>query len=270
MSKPEEIIPFTKKILLKSLLEKGIREDKRGIDEYREITIEKRSIENANGSALVTLGNTKILAGVKVGLGNPYSDTPDQGALIVNAELPPLASSSIALSHPNEMAIELSRVIDRGIRSAEIIDLKDLSIIPGKKAWFVYIDVYVLNHDGNLFDASTLASVCALLNTNIKKTEIKGNEYKILDEKRPLKVKGYVASVTFAKIGNKIIVDPTLEEELAASTRITFTFSNKKKIVAIQKGYPGGFTLEEIISSSKRAAKLAEKLFEYYKNNKTY
>ncbi|MEK6919684.1 MAG: RNA-binding protein, partial [Thermoproteota archaeon] len=76
------------------LIARGKRIDERGPDSYRPIQIQVGLIEKANGSAHVSLGKSKVLVGVKVEVGEPFPDTPDEGVLTVNAELVPLASPS--------------------------------------------------------------------------------------------------------------------------------------------------------------------------------
>ena len=83
-------------------------------------------IEKANGSAMVTLGNTQVLAGVKIDKGTPFPDTPDKGLLIVGAEVLPMAAAYLEAGPPDESAIELARVVDRGVRESEMIDVSSL------------------------------------------------------------------------------------------------------------------------------------------------
>ena len=113
----------------------------------REIKIEQGLIERAEGSARVLLGKTEVLVGVKVETGEPFSDTPNEGVLTVNAELVPIASPNFEAGPPDENSIELARVVDRGIRESKAIDNEKLCIEPGKKVFVVFVDVYVLNHE---------------------------------------------------------------------------------------------------------------------------
>ena len=164
---------------IEQLIEKGKRLDERGVGDHREIKIEQGLIERAEGSARVLLGKTEVLVGVKVETGTPFPDTPDDGVLTVNAELVPLASPSFEPGPPDENSIELARVVDRGIRESKAIDTEKLVIEAGKKVFVVFVDIYVLNHDGNLIDASALAAVAALLNTKMPNYEIEDGEVKI-------------------------------------------------------------------------------------------
>jgi len=262
LSKPEEIIPKLKKDTIMSLLSKGRRIDNRALNEFRQLKVEVNVVERADGSALVSLGNTMVIAGVKAVLGSPYPDSPNEGAQIVNAELIPLASPVFEPGPPGEEDVELSRVVDRTLRSAKAIDLKELAIVPGRRVWHIYIDIYALNHDGNLIDASMLAAIAAAYTAKIPEVEVRGNGIKIKDEKVNLPVKDIPVTVTFAKIGNEIVVDPCYEEELVMDSRITFGIDSKGNICSIQKGLRGTFTIKEVIEAASLARELSEELRE--------
>ena len=123
------------------------RLDGRGLTDYRPIQIETGIIEKAEGSARVRLGKTEVMVGIKIDIGEPYSDRPNEGVLTTSAEFVPLASPEFEAGPPGEDSVELARVVDRGIRESKAIDLEKLCVIPGKKVFIVFIDIYVLNHD---------------------------------------------------------------------------------------------------------------------------
>ena len=249
---------------ISQLIEKGKRLDERGLHDYRDLKIEQGLIERAEGSARVLLGKTEILVGVKVETGTPFPDTPNDGVQTVNAELVPIASPNFEPGPPDENSIELARIVDRGIRESKAIDTEKLCIEPGKKVFVVFIDVYVLNHDGNLIDASALAAMSALLNTKMPNYEIKDGELKIKQGYTPLPLKNHPITVTIGKIGNTLIVDPWAEEEQVMDSRFTMAIKDDGNICAIQKGGSGFFTPQQILEASKlaqqKAAELRKKL----------
>jgi len=238
---------------IEQLLEKGKRLDERGLLDTREIKIEQGLIEKAEGSARVLLGKTEVLVGVKVETGEPFTDTPNEGVQTVNAELVPLASPNFEPGPPDENSIELARVVDRGIRESKAIDTEKLCIQPGKQVFVVFIDVYVLNHDGNLIDASAMAAMAALMNTKMPNYEIKDGELKIKQGYTPLPLRSHPITVTVGKINNFLIVDPWLEEEQVMDSRITFAINDAGNICAIQKGGSGYFTPQQILEAMKIA-----------------
>lgn len=246
------------------LILKGTRLDGRGLYDYREIKVEQGVIEKAEGSARVLLGKTEVLAGVKIEVGQPFPDTPNEGVLTVNAELVPLASPTFEPGPPDENSIELARVVDRGVREAKAVDLEKLCIEPGKKVFVLFLDIYVLNHDGNLIDASALAAMAALMNTKIFNYEVEGGEIKMKPGYAPLPVNKHPVAVTLAKVNDQLIVDPWLEEEQVMDARITITTNDEGHICAVQKGGSGYFTPKQVLSAvqiaKEKAAEVRRKL----------
>jgi exosome complex component RRP42 len=254
------IITKVKRKQIEQLLEKDNRLDGRGLLEHREMKLEQGLIERAEGSARVLLGKTEVVVGIKVEMGEPFSDTPNEGVLTVNAELVPFASPDYEPGPPDENSIELARVVDRGIRESKMIDTEKLVIEPGKKVFVVFVDVYVLNYDGNLIDASALAAVAALSNTKMSKYEIEEGEVKIRSGYEQLPLKKHPITVTCAKIGNKLIVDPWVEEEQIADARISFAIDDDDNICAIQKGGRGYFEPSQVFEAAKIAKEKAKEL----------
>lgn len=251
------VVARVKKQQIAQLMSQGKRLDGRELNDYREIQVEMGIIEKAEGSARVLLGKTEVLVGVKIEVGNPFPDTPNEGVLTVNVELVPLASPTFEPGPPREGAIELARVVDRGVRESKAIEVAKLCLEPGKKVLVVFIDVYVLNHDGNLIDASAIAALAALLNAKMHNYEIEEGEVKIKPGYTPLPIRNYPVAVTFAKINGKLAVDPWLEEEQVMDARLTMTIEKDGKICAIQKGEAGYFTKEEILEVARMAKEKA-------------
>ncbi|MFB0567850.1 MAG: exosome complex protein Rrp42 [Candidatus Bathyarchaeia archaeon] len=254
------VVARVKQKRIAQLISLGKRLDERGLTDYREAQVEVGVIEKAEGSARVRLGRTEVLVGIKIEIGEPFSDVPNKGVLTVNAELVPLASPTFESGPPNENAIELARVVDRGIRESEAIDIEKLCIEPGKKVFIVFVDVYVLNYDGNLIDASALAALAALLNTKVFNYEVKEGEVQIKPGYKSLPIHNYPIAVTFAKINDKLVVDPWLEEEQVMEARLTMTIEKDGKICALQKGGDGYFRIQQILEAAKIARQKAAEL----------
>jgi exosome complex component RRP42 len=239
------------------LIESGKRLDGRGLTDYREFTVEEGLIEKAEGSARVHLGKTQILVGVKIETGEPFPDTPNEGVMTVNAELVPLAYPSFEPGPPDENSIELARIVDRGIRESKAIDTAKLCIQPGKKVFVVFVDIYVLNQDGNMIDAAALAAVSALINTKLQNYAVEDGEVKIKTGYSPLPLKSHPITVTIAKIGDKLVVDPWIEEEQVMDARISMAINEDGNICAVQKGGAGFFSPQQILEASKLAQEKA-------------
>lgn len=255
------VIPLLRRDLILASLRRGERLDGRGLYDMRPAVIQTNYVSKAEGSALVELGKTKIIAGVKTALANPFPDTPDQGVLIVNAELSPLASPFFEPGPPGEEDIELARIIDRGLRSAPALDFGKLSIIPAVKVWGIYIDIYPLDYDGNLIDAAGVAAMAALLTAKLPRVKVEDNRILLLEEYERLPISNRVAYVSIVKIDKHLIVDPTLEEEFVSDARITFAITEDGNICAIQKGGPGSFTVKELIEAQDIAFQISGRIF---------
>ncbi len=254
------------------LAKKGKRIDDRGLLDHRKLEIETKIIEKANGSAQVILGNTRVIAGVQVEIGTPFPDTPDQGALNVNAEFTPIASPTFEEGPPGEDSIELARIVDRSIRESKMVDLEKLCIDPGNKVFIVFVDINVMDHDGNLIAASTIASVSALLSSKMKEFEFKNNELVYKSKEKPLPMTNCPISVTFAKLGENLVLDPCYKEEAIMSSRLTVGVNEKGQISALQKGGDGELTIDEIKKATSAAIEkskvLRSKILEVVKHSK--
>lgn len=278
------IIPAIKKDYITKLAEQGKRVDGRTFNQYRTIEIETKVVNKAEGSARIKIGNTQVLVGIKMDLGEPFPDTPDCGVLSTAAEFVPLASPDFESGPPREDAIELARVVDRGVRESEVVDIKKLVITPGEKVWIVFIDIHILDYDGNLFDAASLGALAALSTTKMpilrflqsgalekkdletwyNRTSIKEiiDLYSIpeLDEfiasknkEAPKDIKDIPLpmieppiSCTAIKINDYVMFDASLDEELIADARLTVATDHKGDLRAMQKGLSGSFSREEI------------------------
>ena len=160
---------------LSKMFAEGKRFDGRGLLDHRPIEISHEVSNKAEGSARVKMGKTEVIAGVKMQLGEPYPDSPNKGNLMVSGDLLPLASPRFETGPPRFPAIELPRVVDRGIRESGMIDFSKLVVTPKEKVWTVIIDIYPINDDGNLIDAAAIAAVVALKDTKLPEIDKEGN-----------------------------------------------------------------------------------------------
>lgn len=232
---------------LQTLAQNGQRVDGRKFDTYRPIRVKVGHITKAEGSAEVWLGNTRVLAGVKIQPGTPYPDQPTSGTLSTAAEMNPLAAPDFEAGPPSQQGIELARVVDRGVRESGVIKFDQLGIkdAEGKitKVWMVFLDLHVLDYDGNLFDACSIAALAAVLNAKIPNLRYKV-EGKKADE--PLPTSEPPISCTTVKLGKALIADPGLDEDLTFDARLTVACDKEGAVRAMQKGGIGSFTVDEV------------------------
>ena len=229
-----------------SMLNADLRLDGRKLTDYRQpISVEYGVVKTAEGSARVKIGDTEVMAGVKLEVGKPYPDTPDEGTIIVGAELLPLSNPDYELGPPGIKAVELARVVDRGIRESKALNFKKLCIEPEKSIWMVVIDICPINDAGNLFDAAALAAIAALKDARYPAYDGTKVDYKNkTDAKLPLEK--IPMAVTVCKIGDKFIVDPDIEEEKVIEARLTVASEENGTLCALQKGGEMPLTIEEI------------------------
>lgn len=248
------------------------RFDGRKLNEFRPVEVTYDVSNKAEGSARVRVGKTEVIVGVKMQMGEPYSDSPDKGNISVSADLLPLASPRFEMGPPEFPAVELPRLVDRAIRESGMIDLKKLVIKEGEKVWTVMIDIYPINDDGNLIDVATIGAVAALKKAKVPVLDKDGkiDYHKESKESLPISKETYPFSFSFFKLGNSIVMDPTREEQEACDARITFGISkwNKQYMVnSCQKNGEVTFTNAEI---EKMMDILPKKFDELYEKLKRY
>lgn len=262
-----------KEMVKEVIMKEGRRIDDRGFEDYREIKIERGVIKSAEGSSLVEIGGTKVIAGVKLEPGDPFPDMPEEGVLVVNAEFVPFSFPEVSPGPPDENAIELARIIDRIIRESKSIDLDKLQIPNTKKVWKVMIDIIVLDNDGDMKDAAILATISALLDTRFPAYKVEGEDEIKIDYTtktgESLPIKRIPFGVTMAKIAGRFVIDPNLIEEEAADAILTvggFEENSKLYICALQKAGNKGFSYEEIIQAIDMGLEVGKSLTKILKS----
>ena len=126
-----------------------------------------------------------------------------------------------------EMRIDISRFIDKVLKSSRAIDRESLCIVQGRLVWNLQVDLYVLNEDGNLVDACFLAAVACLMNTKLPEVTLAGpSKIRINDQKvRNLNVHHIPVCTSFYFIdgvsSTKPIVDATAKEEKLSKSRLS-------------------------------------------------
>jgi exosome complex component RRP42 len=250
---------------IKELLGEDKRLDGRKPFEYRDIKIETNVSNNAEGSARVKIGKTEVIVGVKLQTQEPYSDGPDEGTLMVSMEFSPISGERHENGPPKMNAIETARVVDRALRESGFIDWKKLCIEKGKIVWSIMVDIYCINDDGNVFDASAIGAMAALRLAKLpifdKKVEkVKHGEL----SKDSLPLTDVVPfMMTFHKIGDNMLVDPNRDEEDASESRMVLALSSAKEVMinSMQKGNINGLTEEDFKTIVEESEKIYQDIF---------
>jgi exosome complex component RRP42 len=262
VSEVEKVVSSIEKKYIDELLRQGKRIDGRGPWEYRPITIDAHVIPKAEGSCDVRLGTSRIIAGVKYDIGSPFEDDPDQGVCTLMAEFVPMASPLFESGPPDENAIELARVVDRGIRHGDCINYEKLCIKEGKSVYILFDDLYIIDYSGNLIDTASIAALVALINTRLPGAQWNDekNEAEWNGGYWPCPIESLPLTITFVKIGDTICADPTLEEELIADCRLSVTTNSEGLICSMQKGGTGLFSLDEVYMMMNKAIEIGNEL----------
>ncbi|NXF09390.1 EXOS8 protein, partial [Smithornis capensis] len=228
------------------------RPDGRELGEFRATTVNigniffsLGSITTADGSALVKLGNTTVICGVKAELAAPAADSANKGYIVPNVELPSLCSERFRSGPPGEEAQAASQFIADVIENSQMIVKEDLCIANGKLAWVLYCDIICLDYDGNLLDASVFALLAALKNVQLSSVTINeetGLSEVNLKQKTPLIIRKHPVATSFAIFDDTLlIVDPTAEEEDLATGTVTIVTDEEGRLCSVHK--PGGSPL---------------------------
>ncbi|XP_072040449.1 exosome complex component RRP43-like [Amphiura filiformis] len=229
----------------RQFLKQDVRPDGRELGEIRSTILNVGSITTADGSALVKLGNTTVICGIKAEFTTPKAEEPKQGFIVPNVDLPPLCSSSFKPGPPSEQAQVVSQLIADVIESAKVVDLETLCIQEEKLCWVLFCDMMCLDYDGNIADACMIALIAALKNVMLPSVSIDSDTglATVSDTKtEALNVKAHPVATTFAVFDDTIIIaDPTNEEETMVTGMVTLVVNEDNQLCAVHK--PGGSPL---------------------------
>ena len=196
-------------------IDHGIRPDGRQLNEYRPLNIGIGSITTADGSAVLKLGRTTVVCGVRALLGNPPVLKPNEGYLVINIAIPGVSKG--ITKHTSEEATTLNQIVQEMVSNSKMFDPASLIIEKEKLCWALYCDVIVCNDDGNALDACLLALVGALKNTQLPEVTVDEDSdlpivnSAIKQEVVLREIPVCVSTATFRE--NYVIVDPNVEEE---------------------------------------------------------
>lgn len=252
-------LTVNEKKFIETALQSDLRIDGRRPFEYRNISIK---FSRVDGSAEVQLGQTHVMGFVTTQLVQPYKDRPNEGTLSIFTEFSPMADPSFETGRPGEAAVELGRVIDRGLRESRAVDMESLCVISGKLVWAVRVDLHILDNGGNLIDGANIAALAALLTFRRPECSLGGEDGQEVivhppevREPLPLIIHHLPIAVTFAFFSNEtnVVIDPTHYEEAVMGGRMTATLNANNDVCAIQKAGGEG-VLQSVIMQCLRIA----------------
>nr|XP_023685292.1 exosome complex component RRP45 isoform X1 [Paramormyrops kingsleyae] len=245
-----------RQFLLKAIEEKK-RLDGRQTYDYRNIKI---TFGTDYGCCVVDVGKTRVLAQVSCELVAPKDNRPTEGIMFINLELSPMASPAFESGRQSELHVTLNRLLERCLRNSKCLDTESLCVVSGEKVWKIRIDVHVLNHDGNIMDAASIAAITALCHFRRPDVGIQGEEVTIYTpEERdliPLSIYHMPVSVSFSffQQGTFLLVDPCEREERVMDGLLVIAMNKHREICSIQSS--GGIMLlkEQVLRCNKIAS----------------
>ncbi|NXG57296.1 EXOS9 protein, partial [Hemiprocne comata] len=250
-----------RRFLLRAIEERK-RLDGRQCYDYRNVRI---SFGADYGCCIVELGKTRVLAQVSCELVAPKPNRPTEGILFFNLELSPMAAPGFEPGRQSELLVKLNRLIERCLRNSKCIDTESLCIVAGEKVWQIRLDLHLLNHDGNIIDAASIAGIVALCHFRRPDVSVQGEEVTVYTpEERdpvPLSIHHMPICVSFAffQQGTYLLVDPSEREESVMDGVLVIAMNKHREICTIQSS--GGIMLvkDQVLRCSKiTAVKVAE------------
>jgi len=196
------------------------RIDNRNHNQLRDITIEPNVNIHAEGSVLISFGNTKVICNASIENNVPrWMKNSDEGWVTGEYGMLPRStnermSREAARGKQSGRTQEIQRLIGRSLRQA--VDLKYL------KGKTINVDCDVIQADGGTRTASITGGCVALF------LAIKNHH----DDQRA--IKSFVAAVSLGIKENKVLLDLDYEEDSTADTDLNIVMNDKNQIIEIQ------------------------------------
>ncbi|XP_076001308.1 exosome complex component RRP45 isoform X2 [Genypterus blacodes] len=253
----------------------NLRLDGRQAYDYRKIKI---SFGADYGCCFVDLGKTRVMAQVSCELVTPKENRPNEGIMFFNIELSPMASPAFELGRQSELSVKLNRQLERCLRNSKCIDTESLCVVSGEKVWQIRVDVHMLNHDGNLMDAASIAAISALCHFKRPDVGIQGDEVTVYspEERDPIPLSIYHMPISvsfgFFQQGTYLLVDPCEREERVMDGLLMIAMNKHREICSVQSS--GGIMLlkDQVMRCSKiasvKVSEITELINQAFENDK--
>ena len=201
-----------------------VRKNGRLPDKMRRVRLIRNYIKHAEGSALIEMGDTRVLCTASVEEKvPPFLKGTGQGWVTAEYSMLPRSTHTrtvreVTRGRPSGRSLEIQRLIGRSLRA--VVDLKAL----GERT--IWIDCDVLQADGGTRTASITGAFVALYDAleYLRKTGT-------LKEKP---IKDFVAAVSVGIYKGVPILDLNYEEDSEAEVDMNVVMTGKGKFVEIQ------------------------------------
>jgi ribonuclease PH len=216
---------------------KLVRAESRGASDLRPAEIVPGYINSAEGSALIRLGETRVICTATVEDGVPaFLKGSGSGWITSEYAMIPRATETrtpreVTRGRQRGRTMEIQRIIGRCLRA--VTDLKGL----GERT--VWIDCDVIRADGGTRTASITGSLVAL-----------GLAFQKLLNLRALSrvpLNDYVAAISVGLVGNEFLLDLDYAEDSHAEVDLNVAMTGSGRLVEVQATAEGSpYTLEDL------------------------
>jgi ribonuclease PH len=196
------------------------RNQNRSNNQLRDITIEPNINIHAEGSVLISFGNTKVICNASIENNVPrWMKNSDEGWVTGEYGMLPRStnermSREAARGKQSGRTQEIQRLIGRSLRQA--VNLKYL------KGKTINVDCDVIQADGGTRTASITGGCVALF------LAIKNHH----DDQRS--IKSFVAAVSMGIKENQVLLDLDYDEDSTADTDLNIVMNDKDELIEIQ------------------------------------
>jgi ribonuclease PH len=228
-----------------------MRSDGRAPDQLRPVTITPRYTKHAEGSALIEVGDTRVICTASVeDRVPPFLKGQGEGWITAEYGMLPRSTSTrsqreVSKGRPSGRTHEIQRLIGRSLRA--VVDMRAL----GERT--LWIDCDVIQADGGTRTASITGAFVAMVDA-LRHMRKQGafSELPLLD---------FVAATSVGKLGTDILLDLNYEEDSKAHVDMNIVKTGSGRFVEIQgTAEDGSFTEDELQALMAAAHKGTQEL----------
>lgn len=234
------------------------RANNRKFNELRKIEIITQYLKYADGSCLISFGDTKVICSAVVQEGVPqFLEDKEMGWLtaeysLLPASCQPRVQRESARGKQDGRSLEIQRLVGRCLRT-----VTDLKAFPDKTIW---IDCDVIQADGGTRCASITGAFVALNKAFIQ-----------MDNNKQLfhwPIKDMLCAVSVGIINEQELLDLNYAEDSNADVDLNLAITSSGKIVEIQgTGEKASFSIDELDKMIKLALTGSEEIFKIMKKS---
>ncbi|KAI1726875.1 3' exoribonuclease family, domain 1 domain-containing protein [Ditylenchus destructor] len=256
----------------------GIRNDGRGLFDYRPIVLETGVLSSTNGSARVRIDTTDVLVGIKAEMTAVDDSSCCANRLKFFVDCSAIASPKFAGRGGSEFGEEIARTLYTAYDHDDVLPQMKKLVLGQTFMWTINVDIVILQFGGNVLDAVSLAVKAALADTEICEVIVRpADEGKIMldlpDETHTwtFDISSVPLVIGICRIGEQNVIDPTEIEEACASSSLFVsvvvparntssktTLDDQCHLTCVRKSKGGSLEVESIqdmISAAVRSAR---------------